>query len=52
MRLYVERLPEYASSKMTAEEIARDLEVKPGSINPFRMRVRRVVLAKKDEGGD
>jgi DNA-directed RNA polymerase specialized sigma24 family protein len=51
LRVYVERLPEYAASKCTAKEIADNLGVKPGSINPFRMRVRRA-LEKKDEGGD
>jgi len=48
-RVYVGRLPEYAASKSTAKEIADDLGVKPGSINPIRMRVRRA-LTKKDEG--
>jgi DNA-directed RNA polymerase specialized sigma24 family protein len=48
MRTYRERLPKYAESKMTKEEIAHDLGVKPGSIDPYRKRARE--LLKKPEG--
>jgi DNA-directed RNA polymerase specialized sigma24 family protein len=47
LRVYVGRLPQYATSKSTAKEIADDLGVKPGSINPFRMRVRHTLTKKE-----
>jgi DNA-directed RNA polymerase specialized sigma24 family protein len=48
---YVRRLPLYARLKMTTEEIAADLGVKPGTIDPYRKRVRDI-LKKQAEGGD
>lgn len=49
LKTYMERLPDYA--QMDTEEIARDLGVKPSSVDPYRMRARRIVM-KKNEGVD
>jgi hypothetical protein len=49
MKNYIERLPTYSDLKMTTEEIAQDLGVKPGSIDPYRKRLRGVI---KDHDGD
>jgi len=45
---YIERLPKYAKLKMSKAEIARDLGVKEGTIDPYRKRTR--LLLKKDPG--
>jgi len=40
LRAYAERLPRYSELKMTTKEIADDLGVKSGSIDPYRKRLR------------
>jgi hypothetical protein len=49
MKNYMERLPTYSNLKMTTVEIAEDLGVKPGSIDPYRQRLRSLI---KDQDGD
>lgn len=43
MKRYMEHLPTYSRLKMTTEEIADDLGVKPTSIDPYRRRLRGVL---------
>ncbi|MGB9365004.1 MAG: hypothetical protein WCE79_03210 [Xanthobacteraceae bacterium] len=49
MKNYMERLPTYSELKMTTAEIAEDLGVKPGSVDPYRQRLRGLI---KDQDGD
>jgi DNA-directed RNA polymerase specialized sigma24 family protein len=54
LKTYVERLRAYSRSRMTTEEIARDLGVKPGTIGPYRYRMKRALKRHipKDTDGD
>jgi DNA-directed RNA polymerase specialized sigma24 family protein len=54
MLQYLKRLPRYVALGSTADDIAKDLKIKPGSLGSFRARIRRILAeleqSEKKEG--